>query len=829
MENEREHIYLAALLHDIGKFYQRVDTGSVSTSEYLSQSNKTESAFLPQNKGIYTHKHCLWTAQFIDDYRSVFRNLIGADSSNLTDKNNLLNLTACHHLPKEQLSPLGQFIKEADCLSSGMDRDTEEAYKDERDENRWDSFKTKRMTSILETVCKKDITVNWHLPVDKLNLTKSFFPKQTFDTPPNYTQLWQDFISEFKFIQANTYRAFSETLLNLLYKYASCIPASTINFPDVSLYDHSKTTAALAICLYDFNQSNEQSDEPFLLIGADFSGIQSWLYQIVSKYAGKNQKGRSFFLRILSDSVVRYLLKELNLFQANVVYNSGGGFYLIAPNTAFVREKLQEAINTIEEKIFDSFGVSLYVALDAVPVSKDTLMHRNGKNLGITWGELFNKKDRKKACKYASIIEKNYSNFFQGIMQGGDVQRDEITGEEFLPDEKKAPDSELVIRQDTYTQIRLGKALRETDYMVVSEEEIPYWKDEVSLNPAGLGFYYYFLTEQDLKNKQEYLQASADKVSVITFNGKKEGNCDFMLSVDGINNIYGFEFYGGNEFNGQTFEEMAENPNFSRLGVLRMDVDNLGFIFQKGISPERATLSRFAALSRSFDYFFSGYLNTIWEETQPDRSFIVYSGGDDLFIAGSWDATIALAKKIQTDFREFTCYNTAFGISGGIALLPAKYPIMKGAEESAEEEHKAKKHSVRKVDKNAVSFMDMPLNWEKEFPVVEKLKTEIFRLTNEEIIPKSFISKIMVHAQNAKIKEHKIQQSKTYWMLIYDLNRMKERIKNEIAKKMINCCIMEICGNNATLNDSPIETDYHLLELWAFASRWAELEIRTSE
>ena len=828
MENVREHIYLAALLHDIGKFYQRADTGNVSTSKFLSQSNKMGSVFLPQYKGVYTHKHCLWTAQFIDDYRSVFKNLIGADSSNLMDKNNLLNLAACHHLQKEQLSSLGQFIKEADCMSSGMDRESEAAYKDEQDENNWDSFKTKRMTSILETICKKDATIILHLPVDKLNLTKSFFPKKTFDTPPNYAQLWQGFIAEFKFIQANTYRAFSETLLNLLYKYTSCIPASTINFPDISLYDHSKTTAALAICLYDFDQSKEQSNDPFLLIGADFSGIQSYLYQIVSKYAGKNLKGRSFFLRILSDSVVRYLLKELNLFQANVVYNSGGGFYLIAPNTSFVREKLQQATGLIEQKFFDSFGTSLFVALDAVPVSKDTLMHKNGENLGTAWSELFDKKDKKKSCKYAAIIENDYKKFFQCIMQGGNVQRDEITGEEFMPNEKQALNNELVIKQNTYMQIQLGRALRETDYMIVSEEEIPYWKDEVSLNPACLGFYYYFLTKQELKNKQEYLQASADKVSVITFNGKKDGNCDFMSSLDGINNIYGFEFYGGNEFNGQTFEKMVENPNFARLGILRMDVDNLGVIFQKGISPERATLSRFAALSRSFDYFFSGYLNTIWKETAPDRSFIIYSGGDDVFIVGSWDATIALAKKIRADFCEFTCDNPAFSISGGIAVLPAKYPVMKGAEESANEEHNAKKHSVKNLDKNAVSFMDMPLNWEKEFPVVENLKTEITRLINENIVPKSFISKIMVHAQNAEIKRHKVHQIKTYWMLTYDLSRMKERIKNEIAKKMIDCCIMEVCGNKSELNGEFIETNYHPLELWAFASRWAELEIRVN-
>ena len=296
-----------------------------------------------------------------------------------------------------------------------------------------------------------------------------------------------------------------------------------------------------------------------------------------------------------------------------MVYNSGGGFYLIAPNTAFIREQLQQVTKTIEEHFFASFGASLFVAIDAIPISKDTLMHRNGNDLGIAWKNLYDKKDNKKGCKYASMIETSYSNFFHGIMRGGDTPRDEITGEEFMPNEKKAPDNELILRRDTYIQIQLGKALRETDYMIVSEEEIPYWKNEVSLNPANLGFYYYFLTANNLNNKRDELQASADKVSVITFNGQKGGDCDFIASISGINNIYGFEFYGGNQFNGQTFEEMTENPNFSRLGILRMDVDNLGSIFQKGIAPERATLSRFAALSRSFDYFFSGYLNTIWK------------------------------------------------------------------------------------------------------------------------------------------------------------------------------------------------------------------------
>jgi len=770
MENIREHLYLAALLHDFGKFYQRADSGSVSTSKFLSEAS-----------------------------------------------------AVCHHLKKEQLSDWGQIIKAADCLSSGMDRENDEAYQDEQDENNLDTFKTKRMTSILETIHSQQSVVKYHLPVSKISLTKDYFPKEHFEGKPDYEKLWNEFVSEFKFIQTKDYQAFCETFLNLLYKYSSCIPASTVNFPDVSLYDHLKTTAALTVCLYDYYklESNSDNEEPFLLIGADFSGIQNYLYQIVSKYAGKNLKGRSFFLRILSDAVVRYLLKKLNLYQANVVYNSGGGFYLIAPNTEFVKKNLKEAISSIEERFFKSFGTALFVAIDYVPLSKDDLMHKDKThNLGRIWEDLFVKRDKKKVCKFADIIEKGYNKFFEPIMLGGDALRDEITGEEFTKDELSS-NKELKIKEDTNRQIILGEKLRDTDIMIISCTELPYMTNVFYIQPANLGYYYYFLNEK----KDATLLKSVDNCTVIRFN-----NENFNQPIKGNNNSYELQFYGGNEWNGNSFEDMV-NPkgderDFKRLGVLRMDVDNLGSIFQSGISPERITLSRFAALSRSFDYFFSGYLNTIWKETDKERSFIIYSGGDDVFIVGNWDVIIHLAKRIREDFREFTCFNPAFSISGGIAIVPAKFPIMKGAEESDDEEKTAKNHRIKNRSKNSISFMNFALNWDSEFPVVESLKDELVRLIEKEKEPKSLLSKIMAHAVNAGIKEHKITQIKTYWMLSYDLNRMKERTKNNDSKLLIDKCIAEVYGNKPQLNGKPIETEYHSLELWAFAARWAELEIR---
>lgn len=837
MEHIREHIYLAALLHDIGKFYQRADTGAVSSSKYLKGYCKDESSFCPTYKGVYSHKHVLWTAQFIDDYNAVFGKLVKHSSMNLTEKDNLMNLAAGHHLAYNQLSDLGKIIKEADSLSSGMDRDSGLALYDDSDEQgRWDDFKRKRLLPITDTIGKTIDELQhlgrWRQNLRPLSLSKDYFPQDT-PTPDNgYEDLWRKFIGEFKFIQANTYKAFSETLLSVLYKYTACIPSSTINFPDVSLYDHLKTTAALAVCLYDVYASKECQANPFLLIGADVSGIQGYIYQIVSKYASKNLKGRSFYLRLLTDAVVHFVLERLGLFQSNVIYNSGGGFYIIAPNTTETKRRLAETVTEIEDRMFATHGVGLYLAVDSVEVSKDALMHKSSENLGTVWGRLFDKKEAKKNARYKSVIEKRYDEFFNPSTIGGDMKVDIVTGEYFGNGEKVVSENDLQpLRQVTKEQIELGATLKNFDCLVVSEEEISYWRDKMHIEPLHLGVHYYFIKDSDLEKMKLQLRASADKVTVVTYNGP-DSRCEFLGMVDGIDNAFRLEFYGGNASKQNTFEEMCErlaDDAFERMGILRMDVDNLGHIFQQGIPPERSTLSRMSALSRSFDYFFSGYLNTIWQEEDPKRSFIIYSGGDDLFIVGSWDVTIRMAERIRSDFKLFTCNNPAFSISGGIAIVGDTFPIIKGAEMSADEESNAKSHACNGSQKNSISFLGMALNFDNEFPQVKALKNEIVQLYNTTELLKSFISKVLQHWENAKIVSHQIGNVKTYWMMTYDLSRMRQRLHGQNAKTLIDNCKTEVCGNKSLLNGQPISSSYHALELWALACRWAELEIRTKE
>jgi CRISPR-associated protein Csm1 len=714
---------------------------------------------------------------------------------------------------------INAIISEAEILSIGKEKS---------------SSKHTLKTSILQNINSGMNNEEYVIPPLKIALNKTVFPVRQNEIKGNAESVWNDFVEEMRYIDTSEPFIFAESLFNLLFRYAVNLPA--VETDDVSLYDSIKSSAAISTCLYSYYKECPNGDTPFILIGGDMSGIQTYIYEIVSKYAGKNLKGRSFYLRLLSDAIVGYISKELDLYQANTIYNSGGSFYLLAPNTNFIKEKLINCISTIEEKMLNEHGTNLFVAIDFVEVNKPVLLHTNGCNLQDTWKELFEKRDKKKQNKLNSIILKNYSRFFEPIMIGGEQLRDSITGEEFQKNEKpyknkELPDIEKIgnIKESTGKQILLGKLLRETDIMVKSNQAIATIDKSKEFCPIGLGIYYYFLKLSDI-DKYKELQIPSSNIHIVTLNTDENGRCDFAEKLKTSKSLKSIEFYGGNSFNESTFEEMCENENYHRLGILRMDVDNLGSIFQSGIPKEKASFARYSELSRSFDYFFSGYLNTIQlQEEFKDKSFIIYSGGDDLFIVGDWRAMIDMAKQIREDFREYTCFNPAFSISGGIAIVPDKYPIMRGAKHSEDEEHNAKTHACFDKEKNAISFMNFALNWDEEFPKVKSLKDNLVEELQSDLLSKSFISKVMSHWQEASIKNHKITNFKTYWMMTYDLGRMKGRVKDNSAKQLIENCKNECCSNKTTLNNIPIVTNYHPLELWAFAARWAELETRSNK
>ncbi len=607
----------------------------------------------------------------------------------------------------------------------------------------------------------------------------------------------------------------AENLLDLFFTHASTIPCSPL-MRDVSLYDQTRMMAALNVLLNDVDhQTALDSRQPFLLIGGDFSGIQNYIYEIVSKHAGKNLKGRSFYVKLLGDAVVRYLLRKLDLYRSNVVYNSGGGFFLLAANTEQTLAALQQAVAEIEERLFATHDTAIYVAIDSIAITREEVAGADGSQLKLKWKQLFEKRDAIKQHRYADMLGSDYNRFFEPVAVNNDL-RDAITGLDLGTEDCctfKGIDGQLSrINRD---QILLGQALRQSKCIAAVDGTFDLWHDRPHIEPAGLGITYYLLPDEVTAHEADALGASV-QVKVLNAPVGLYGS-----------NVCTREFYGGNHYQqALTFEQMCDSKgDFERLGVLRMDVDNLGSIFQKGLDPTITSLTRYAALSRSLDVFFSGYLNTLCKGN--DQLFILYSGGDDLFVVGDWQEVIALAENVSTKFDDYTCHNPAFHISGGVALVKAKFPIIAGAQLSAEQENNAKEHKCVDEEKNAIAVLNHALHWRNEFPVVKSLKRRIMTLLSDQKLNKSFLSKVMLHAANAHISNHRIEQVKTYWMLSYDLSRYRERSGQSGVNELIDQCKREVCTPCGKLGGETITTDYHPLELWALACRWAELEYRS--
>lgn len=717
-----------------------------------------------------------------------------------------------------------------------------------------------------------------------------------------------------------------ESALSFFQVYLTTLPCGYAHLPDVSLYDHLKSVIAYADCLQRYLEAEGKSLEelkddpegqPFRMIGADISGIQKFIYDIVSKNAAKNLKGRSFYLDLLVDSVIQILLKEFSLSTAHIIYASGGGFYLLAPNVKDFEKKLTKLRKDLQDGIFREHGTKLFLALGSISVTVTQLFMSTSNEeedaISGIWSGLIEKLNTQKKQRFSHKLIEDFELFFTEHEIGGRATRDVITDEEFTEEEeeeatrilkrsnpdrlgKKVSFLEAAkndengtitfsgpVKNLTYQQILLGRELRETDYWVSSFGPLELQSSRRRKNNRVLGFlpielgnsseeqkdthlhpdlhvYHYFLTSEELEINKERILAGTRLLQV-----NKPDVEDRLKSLPAIHT--GFTFYGGNEFpmgEGKKAdfpletEELIGERDFKRIGLLRMDVDNLGQLFINGFEGGARTFSRYSALSRSLDYFFKGYLNTILkpyvekatgDDLERESAYILYAGGDDLFILGHWINIMEIAHKIRRKFGELAAKNPKVSLSGGIAILTPKFPIMLGAAYSADAEKKAKEHSYAfnpssTREKDAFTFLEYPLNWDKEFTVVKYLKEALLDYISPErqetsvLLSDNILSRILRHAKTQKLQRDRNITEKWYWNLMYDLSQIQRRVKepdknapreekNRYKRMMVFLDDLKVKAVKNEYKALPERNGYSYLELMSLGARWANMEIRT--
>lgn len=867
MKNTREILFLGALLHDIGKFYQRSDVVFSDKYNNLSDfSKKIAQDICPINEhGKFGYQHVVWTNEFFEKVQKKIKTIPELDV-NLFEESSLDNLSnfACnHHKPNTLLQSI---VTLADWWSAGVDRREpieKEVLTDDEKVIKWGKERYKKIPlySVFNTI--KEGNAKMAFPLSSYSLRVDCFPREIDSiekglSQEEYKKLWNLFIAEFENLPNDSIDGFTESLIYLLKKYTWCIPSNTMDMTNVSLFDHLKTTAAFADCIYRYYDENKSafnwnnSDKrltlkekafPVMLFGCDISGIQTFIYNISSKKAASSLKGRSFYLQLLIDSLIQKLQlhQDIKASLAHVVYSSGGKFYMLLPNTEAVKSALNQINIEVESELWENFNGKLLANFAYAPFAFNnkaktiTIDCIDGadKDLGHLWKELADRLMVKKNQKMKSILINDFDLLFNPNNVGNDGRVCAITGEDLNDDtidkiiDRKSSEKDIVLSRMSKNMIKLGEALKDVDYIVTFKGEntnstyLSNRSDRLKHNENVVGIANYLFDKLELTDNEADFRiiTSADVCRVKTIN-----NTSFLAAnLKGKQVSYGFQFYGGNEqakktkADNKTFEEITEvvegdSNTETYLGVLRMDIDGLGEIFINGIPDNDKSFSAYATMSSHLDWFFSGYLNEI-RKKYSNQINIVYSGGDDVFAVGRWDCLILFAEDIRKEFRMFVGRDD-ISISGGIAIVNNKFPIAKAAEMAGNNEHKAKDFN----GKNAFHFLGKTVSWNQEYAYVKSKKDEFIHLIKDYGMSKGILHKIMIfesiqanNERNNK-KEGFVPDLSYYWNAAYYLKRYMEN-KEQVVK--------DFCISLQTELIKPRK-----MELIALAARWAELELK---
>ncbi len=839
-------VSIAGIFHDIGKFAERAGDVDSVDKDFVHQE--------------YRYGHAYHTEVVLDAFFGERANWSPRDFPGIS----VLNLAARHHKPRNTYELL---ITEGDRIASGHER----MRSDDAAEFDVGGFERKRkvpLVNILSRVRlqgKPDTAFEEDWRYKLRTITSLFshdgladiFPLKSSHYPAlmvqeDYKKHWEQFkgcvTGERNSNRLDLFENF-DTLYEILRNFMWCLPASTRKeeLPDVSLFEHSKATAALSSCLYLYHSHEngiiEDSDEAwkditdresgrFLLFGGDISGIQKFVYQISSKGAYKTLKGRSFLIQLLSEILAKNFVNEFGLSFPNILYASGGKFYLLLPNILTVKTRLDELTSKLNEWLFYKFDGDLYVRTAHEVLSAKDLTRQSGETLYDKWDKLTRKlvyEDRK---RHQNLSAAQYDLLF-GV-------------DEIKPASCEVCHCSIKSGNQCNTcknMKEMGRLLGTASYILVAdnEEEVEALDCVFDIEDVfSKDTYVWILSEQDLPTsvKKGFHLYCINRESIETlplgFSYPERVNSSLMI-------------LGSNHKFDRTFEKIAAMSNgIERIGILRMDVDDLGKVFSQGLKGYKHdqfsdarfySLGRITTLSFQLHLFFGAIVPQL---INSDKSFVgrvtvVYSGGDDLFLLGAWDAMPVVARKIRRKFEHFTCHNKCFGLSGGIVITRGKFPIYKSAEMAGEAEARAKNNEYKLPvghwrKKNSLVFFDVPMSWE-EFEEIYQIYREVlpFFLDRKFNPLLSRLRHISFLFENDRLLferkreysisdiERKLMGEKWRWRMIYGLSRFTERYSE--AGPIVGKLQAFATGRMNSSNK-------HGIEFLPLLTRWLELRTR---
>lgn len=744
-------VITAGLLHDIGKFLQRGDFGPLNA----------------------TGKHPQVSRDFIMSWRDFFGKFCDVDL--------LAELVARHHespdFPPElqvrgadeAIRPLAYIVSRADNYSSA-----------ERDDEGVGGGHGAKKTALASVFSRLELDKPAG-PAQYYRLARltpeAAFPSMSegaLDDNP-YKQHLKQFGEEFKrFTQDSGVSAFDRfytRLLNLLQAYTWCVPSSTMDAtPDVSLYDHLRTTSAIAAALYRYHEEiptayQVDNKVKFRLIVGDLSGIQKHIFRpAYTKGEGgiaKRLRARSFYLSVLVDVVSHMLVQAFQLPVSNIVFSSGGKFYVLAPNTAASAELVQAVQHKVDSELLERFHGQLSLNLADISFSGPEF-----EDFGKVMAEL----GRKLAVRKTMPFPKNLQSGRQWMedafvfRRGAGLAPCPVCGKVHIEGGEC---------DDCLQDQQMGASLPKAAYISFFRGDAP-----DSAFPVLKG-YAVTLDRQIVKHSPApYL------VYNINEQGRPTGYPELVkhmakhVPADETGKVLEFD------------ELAAAARGADLLGCLKADVDNLGMLFLHGMRTStggrnHASISRVATMSRMLEVFFCNWIEQELTGKEFSHCYTVYSGGDDLLIVGPWDRTFALAGRVNEEFRRFTAANPNLTLSAGLSLFKPRSPIdvaVNRAEQQLENAKETPSIGGDGTSRDQVELLGQTLKWEE----YRRVKLEAVRLAEwleQKAIGNGMVYRLRHYGNMYRQTETDPSRWEFVPMLNYDIARnAREKVRQDIEK-----------------------------------------------
>lgn len=855
-------IYLSSLLHDIGKFAQRSGyTPEESNQNYFKGKSRNHSSF----SDIFLKENNLIIDGISDDDFKSINKLV---SSHHDEVRKLSKIEQNEQMFCDEISEsmMQRIIVFSDWLSAAIDRRRDSKYK---------NVYTTPLKSVfnflyIEGNSNKRFLYEegkeyYYHPLDECgidfsNLRTDKMKNKHSDkhsiNKEKYSRMLEIMRSELKFVKNES------QLYYLMKKYTTLIPANVfLTVPIISLFDHSRVSAAFANILYkewqvekvnnnfellglsprDFVRNN--NDKPFMLIGCDIKGIQEFILssEAVNTRAGnrldkvsitKSLKGRSLYVNILLEIIAIKLIDDLKLNEANIIYSGGGRFYILAHDNQ--RNQFNEIKSQVQNEIFLKHKEKLYVTLEEISFSPSEIIDfrtcldkvndllfkakfQKFKNDSNKLTELFTYKiDHKKVCLSCS------KSFISNL-------------ETEVCDECKLYQnlSEKVVKSDIF---EISKSVSTNSLIKIFDYNINF---KSAYNRSIVN---HCKSREYKINEMLFLNKSRES----SYDGFTHGAYNLPLT-EGLT-IKSFDQL----VNDKHTDFRKIKSEYKKLAVLKLDFDNLGDIFSRQLSKEIMidekvndcvklySPSSVASISRWISGFFEGVIPSIASsEKYRDSIYLVYSGGDDTLLVGKWDSVLSIYNDIEKAFNSFF-NNPKLHFSAAIGIFNPKKPIKYIVQEVSNSLEYSKCYDgLNNNKKNKIIIFDKVFSKEKkdygfigtnlsEFDLVIDIKKDLLTIskkidnTNDN---KAIINKIKNICLLEEINDYD-EIGKHYIIMSRNLHYIMREYKDKVDESRSNSLLNKL-ENIYLLILSDFKVHKNLINSLYVASRLAEYELRS--